>query len=756
MNSNTRFARRALVSCSYFALASMLALGATTAHAAEEPAPPVQIDPENPDFGTRVSELVITGSRMASVAPVNASVEAIEPQSIVTRAAIDQFIPVTSDYTQIVNLTPSMSGSAYNGPGLSETKATLRGFQDGEYNVTYDGIPWGDANGPSHHSTSFFPSSTIGAVVVDRGPGEAGQLGQATFGGSVNLFSPEVSDDRGGSQSVTMGSWNTLLSVTKLNTGDIAQLNGAHALFNFQELKTDGALTFSGAKASNQLVRAVFPLAPHWDLTVLGTWNYTRVFAPDKGGATKTQVALFGKEFALTDNPANPTYYKYNVVTKHTYFNYARLTGQVTPNLTLENTIYSYYYKNDTESALDLSLSPADILAKKGLQVTPVSGGEVVKNGHVPGYTKLNIYQIYGDILHLDQKMDFGMIRTGLWWERSNTGPRARYDYDATANRAPDYRQPAVTGVSRDLEYLQYSGWNQVQPFIDIEWQATPQLTITPGFKYVDFNLRVDAEVNQKSRQPFHGERTFNKSLYYLTANYKMQPNWSFYGQYATGFLVPDIGITQFTNPNLSDVKPQESTNLQAGTVYHGQRFSFDADIYHIDFKNKQQNRVNTATGETEIFNLGGAVYKGIEGQVSYSISDSLYGFANGSVNSAQTQGLTTLGIASGKQIGNAPTSTGAYGLLFHNKDWSISVADKYTGQQWAVEGEVAAYRIPGYNETDVTIVRNFGRYRIEGAVYNLFGTQPVTSITKGKTTPYDLYRFQAPRNFQVSLKGNF
>ncbi len=180
------------------------------------------MDPESADYGRQVDELVVTGNSGATAAaPVKASLEAIEPQSIIDRKSIDQFIPATADYTQIVNLSPSVSGTSFNGPGLGEAKTTLRGFKDGEYNITYDGVPWGDANGPTHHSTSFFPSSTIGAVVVDRGPGEASQLGVASFGGSINLFSPEVSEDRGGSQSVTGGSWNTFMSVTKLNTGAI-------------------------------------------------------------------------------------------------------------------------------------------------------------------------------------------------------------------------------------------------------------------------------------------------------------------------------------------------------------------------------------------------------------------------------------------------------------------------------------------------------------------------------------------------------
>lgn len=752
------------------AVALCLTIASTPALSAEATATTdtgsVKIDPENADYGVRVDELVVASAYGATAAaPVKASLEAVQPQSIIDRKAIDQFIPVTSDYTQIVNLSPSVSGTSFNGPGLGEAKTTLRGFKDGEYNITYDGIPWGDANGPTHHSTSFFPSSTIGAVVVDRGPGEASQLGVASFGGSINLFSPEVSDDFGGSQVVSYGSWNTRMAVTKFSTGDIEQLNGAHALINLQELKTDGYLSYSGATAYNQMVRAVFPLADTWKLTVFGTWNYTKVYTNDNTGSTLTQVALYGKNYGLSNDPSSPNYYKYNVVTKHTYFNYAKLTGDVTPSLKLENTVYSYYYKNDTESALDPTLSPTDIANRTGLQITQVPGGKPVVNGHVPGYTKLNVYKIYGDILHLNQTLPFGVVKAGLWLEKADTGPRARYDYDATlghtsAGWTVDYRQKVLAGVPQYLEYLQYSGWKQYEPFVDVAWNVTPELTVTPGLKYVHETVRVDADVNQSSRLPYHGSKTYTKTLYFLTANYKVQSNLAVYGQYATGFLVPDISATQKVNPNLNDLVPQESTNYQAGVVYHGSRLSLDADVYLVDFTNKLQSMA--VGSETVFFNLGGARYKGVEGSATFAATENLFLFANGSFNSAKARGASTMiggvpvVIAGGKQIANAPKTTAAVGVLFNNDTWSISVADKYTGVQWGAEGEPAAYRIPGYNSTDLTVVYKVGRYRLECAVYNLFDSQKFTSIKPGKTVPYDQYYFQPERNFQVSAKVNF
>lgn len=86
----------------------------------------MKIDPETADYGRQVDELVVTAARgAAAVAPVKVSLEATQPQSIIDRKTIDQFIPATADYTQIVNLSPSVSGTSFNGPGLGEAKPPI-------------------------------------------------------------------------------------------------------------------------------------------------------------------------------------------------------------------------------------------------------------------------------------------------------------------------------------------------------------------------------------------------------------------------------------------------------------------------------------------------------------------------------------------------------------------------------------------------------------------------------------------------------
>src|SRR5882757_804602 len=127
-----------------------------------------------------IETVVVTGTAFdPESAPAKARLETAEPQTIINRSYIEDSVSETADYTTILAIAPGMTGFDTNGPGLSDggVKNTMRGLPDGSFGMTYDGIPFGDTNGPSHHSESYFPATTIGAIAVDRGPGNAGNMG---------------------------------------------------------------------------------------------------------------------------------------------------------------------------------------------------------------------------------------------------------------------------------------------------------------------------------------------------------------------------------------------------------------------------------------------------------------------------------------------------------------------------------------------------------------------------------------------------
>lgn len=683
--------------------------------------------------------VLVSGSTVANRAPVQASLKATQPQSIITATFIEQAVTPLADFNAVARIAPSIGGGvSANGPGLAETKVTLRGFQDGEYNMTYDGIPFGDTNNPTHHSTSYFPARIIGGMVIERGPGNASNLGQATFGGSINLFSKELSQDFNFSPYATFGSWNTRMWGAQVDTGTLANFNDAKLMLNVSRLSTDGYLTYNGVTEDNIQLKLQAPLGQETMLTLFTTYNKIHSFVPDKGGVTLTQVAQFGKNYSLNNDPTSQNYFAYNYNNKKTDFDYIALKSTLGA-WTIDNNLYTYAYNNDTYSGQDAS----------GATATTTKAG-ATGNKNVPGYNKLNSYRVNGDILKLSTQLDAGLLRVGLWLENSSTD-RHTYDLDWTLG-VPN---PKEATAPKNIAYDQRSNWKQYQPFVEFEWAATNSLTITPGLKYVNFNRSLDALVNQGTRIPTKTEQTYKTTLPFLTANYRLSNEWSSYAQVARGFLAPELSMFYVNNPSLSSPKPQTSTNYQLGTVVQSRDFTIDADVYYIDFNNKI---ASTGTGNDLIyFNQGGVVYKGIEGAITYYLGSGFSVHANASLNSAKAKDT-------GLQVAKAPESTSAFGVLYKNAGMYGSLIAKTVGTQFAKDGEPTAYKIAAYTTTDFTIgyklksINQFLRnIKLQAGVNNVFNKLDTTGVSaNSKGVIFDQYTFQAARSWTMSMTADF
>ena len=411
--------------------ASLLVLAGQPISAAAEPAkaissegvPSAADDQKKPASDlAEGSDVVVTATRANEFAPVTASLRTTQPQSVISRSFIEDSLPATADFNEIALISPSVSNfGGANGPGLSESKAQIRGFQDGEYNITYDGVPFGDTNDPTHHSNTFFPSNTIETLVIDRGPGNASQLGQATFGGNVNLFSRATRADASVEAKADYGSFNTDLERVLLQSGAIDALGGTEIVGSAQHIRSDGARTFSPFQSWNGFGKAVIPIGPDVTLSLLATYNENRFNQPDKDGATRAQIAQFGKQFSLTDDASSQTYYGYNTTHKTTDFEIAKLEAHMAPWATFTNRAYTYSYDNETLSGNDVTLfataTPAAIAAAN--VVTPTPGAKAVAG--IPGYTKTNKYRVYGNIAQTSFDFGFAALTVGAWLEHSDT-----------------------------------------------------------------------------------------------------------------------------------------------------------------------------------------------------------------------------------------------------------------------------------------------------------------------------------------------
>ncbi|MEO6386776.1 MAG: TonB-dependent receptor [Croceibacterium sp.] len=735
ISSVRRYRAASLFSLSLAAIASAMA---APAYAADESAADTTTPSSDIAEG---SDIVVTATVANEIAPVTASLAATQPQAIVSRSFIEESLPPTADFNQLALIAPSFSNNGSNGGmGISESKGQLRGFSDGEYNITYDGIPFGDTNDPTHHSNTFFPSNTVETVVVERGPGNAANLGQATFGGSVNLFSRATRPDMGAEFKGAYGSFNTFLGRGMLQSGAIDSLGGTEVLVGGQYVDSDTRLSYSPYHQVNLFGKAVVPLGSNVTMTLLSTYNKNHFNQPDNDGATLAQVALYGKTFSLNNDPATPQYFGYNYTDKTTDFEYIKLEADLTSNISLTNQLYTYYYNNSTYSDADVTLTPADVLKAKS---TNANGTKNV--GVLLGYSKLNSYRTYGDILKA--AVDFGpaSLTIGGWVEWNDTH-RKRYQYDLTKGNglftAYDYKYLSTPGNPGYINYDQDSTGNQFQPFAELEIRPLEGLRITPGIKHIHFSRNIDAIANQGTHAAANFHESWDSTLPFLTVNYRPTDGLALYAQYAKGFLAPPLSVLYIKDPSKNIVEPQTSQNYQLGFVYHGSRLSVDADVYYIDFNNKFASRKDGA-GDTIFYNQGGVTYKGVEGQLTYAFDHGFALFANASRNFAQDKDTDL-------QVGTAPFMTAALGALYRSGPVNLSVVDKYIGAQYADDGEPADLRIPGYNTAIIAGSYDFGNLSVGFSVSDLFNSTKVTKIDVNGA-PYDQYHFQPGREFSIS-----
>ena len=688
----------------------------------------------------------------SAVAPTQASLDATQPQSVITREFIEQSVAPTAEYSRVVNIAPSVSGDSANGPGLSETKTTMRGFSDDQYNITFDGIPWGDTNNPAHHSTSFFPAAVIGGVVVERGPGNASNLGFATFGGSLNLFSKQAGKERSTTVFAALGTWNTQLYGVAFESGRLADFGNGTVQVNLQHLQSDGYLTLNHIKSDNLTVKIERPvdIGQSSTLTAFASLNKITYVQPDNSkGPTLAQVALYGKNYSLNQDPASFNFAGYNHTGKDTDFDYLRLRTRWTPTLSTEAQLYTYAYDNQTISSTD----PTGLTAP-GTKVGP-SG-----NKDIPGIDKQNKYRVYGGLFKAEQSLWAGLLRGGLWVERSDTD-RHQYDIDLTLGNARDPRETKPTPLQQpSVLFDQKSTIDSLQPYAEFEWQPRPGTLVTPGVKLLDIRRSVDASINQTTRLPLNAAVRYKSTLPFLTVNQQLGTGLAAYAQYAEGFQIPDLKSFYITDPTRNSSDPQKSTNYQLGVVGQSQQLTWDADLYQIDFRNKYVSNGLGGTAAAYV-NVGGATYKGVEAQLTWLVGGGLALYANGSVNKATA-------TDTGKQISGAPDMTAALGLLFNQGPWSASLIGKRTGathqQDYSANpATYVDYRVAATTNTDLSVSYTFRHpmpqakaLKLQLNVFNLQNKQAVTSISPGKTLAGDQYTFQAPRSLQVSAKLDF
>jgi iron complex outermembrane receptor protein len=643
------------------------------------------------------------------------------PQSVVSEQTLHEIASPVGDFGTAANFTPSFVSSAPNGPGFDAAKnMSLRGFTDGQFNVTMDGIPFGDPDNFQHHSTSYFPTAVLQQVVIDRSPGGAPDLGYASFGGSVNLYSETIPDEARARVYASYGSFNTALGGATLNTAAPHESGQTGVLTTLQYAQSDGALSESAGYKDDIFLKSV-TLLGSVKLTAAYTYDRYRFYNP--GSITTTELAEIGSSYGFNNDPASPDYYRYSSTRRSADFGYVKAEGSFSERWRFEDKVYTYSYQNTGDGLSGDQTSSAIGKGYPGLAPSDIGGRLTVES-----------YRTVGNDVRAAYADGYGTFLLGTWVEHSWQN-ESRIAQDFTTGALYNANKAAHNPIYFDFG----AHLDTIQPYAEYAWQATEALNVRFGVRYRDVTRDLDASVISNFKPGTSGtvSRTVVATLPSVDATYRLGNNTSLLAQISRGSLVPSQAFFYTANPAAGNQTHAETaTAYQLGITHGTSRYGVSFYAYDINFDNYVSTVVEN--GNTFYVNSGGVRYRGLETEDHLVIGGGLSAVGNASLLRATylQSDMTSALQHSGDTIPYAPKYTALAGLVYRQGLWSASLLAKFIGTEYQGKNgsaDGAAYRVNAYSYTNATATRNFvglpgvENLRLTFGVNNLFNSHAIT-----------------------------
>ena len=718
----------------------------------------------------------------AETSPAGNTLDATTARTEISTAVIKNFMAPVADFAEVIQQAPGAFSTNPNGIGLGQGKSYFRGFSDGQYTMTFDGIPFEDTNSPTHHSWASFPSQWISSTDFNRSPGQASDFGPTNFGGSINMKSPELQADPDIRGTVTYGSYNTKLLSLDADSGLFGPGKKDSVLINVNAMTSDGYQTYNKQQRDAGYGKYQHRFSSRTSLSLYGgvvdIWNNT----PNTTNPTRAQVAQYGDNYLMDNTPLlangapDPYYFGYNKYHVQTDFEYAAFTSDLGNGWKFDTKAYTtrYWNKQFYQNGATVNLSSAK----------------------PSGVDKLNGYRHAGDTLSVSKESRYGVFRTGAWYDWAYTD---RYQVPSNI----------LSGLDTPLgNFHEHFVTQSFQPFAEFEWHAAPKLVVTAGVKAADYKMTLNQyQDNGKTVGCLGGTAStdfgtgapnciggakfvthsinYNNWLPTLTARYRVWKQWSAYGQFAEGSVIPVSSVFDVPGGNvLTPPKPTLAKTYQAGSVLKMNRFTLDMDAYYVHFQNGYDSYTDPITTEPVFVATGPSNTKGVEAEYNLAIGHGLSVYGNLSVGSAKYQ--TGANYPNGGMwVANTPGNVEGLSLLWQHGNYDMGVTWKRVGQYYNDNGSLT-YKINGismpypvdqaitinpFSITNVFLnytVKNASRLRgtkVQLAINNLADSHNIVGVTAATAatlttsyvqSPSDLLNMLPGRSISLTITGGY
>ena len=652
---------------------------------------PIMMSVESLATSITVSETI---SLAAATAPMGNTLETLTTRTQISQDFIKNFMSPIADYAEYVNYAPGTFSYNGNGVGLGQGKTFFRGFGDGKYTMTFDGVPFEDSNDPTHHSWANFPSGWTDAVDFNRSPGLSSEFGPSNFGGSINMQSPQLVPDPNIRATGSYGSFNTRLLQLDAESGFFGPGKKNSFLMDIQQLLSDGYQTGNFQKRVAGYGKYQYRINDTSSLTLYGglvdIWTNT----PDSNMPRRDQVAMYGDNYLQSYNPflpgggVDPFFYGYSTYHVQTDFEYASYSVGSVKDWHLDLKLYTTRYWNK------------QFLQKGGVPGVPYD----VNNAATPAaIDKLNGYRYAGETATVSKQTKWGIFRTGLWYEWTYTD---RYQYPSNLvtqmnTPFPNFHEHFITQT--------------IHPFGEFEWHAAPKLVVTVGIKDAGYTFDITqfqdngktvgclggtlVKANTTTNTPPYcigGAQsvkhsvTYNSWLPNAAARYAIKSNWSVYAQFAEGSAIPPSAVFDVPGGNvLTPPHPTIAKNYQVGSVTKHRRWTLDVDAYYVHFQNGYASFTDVLSAEPVYTPTGPSNTRGIEAESNIILGAGFSLYLNGTLGSAKYQTGQNYPNG-GRWVQNTPRDVETVVLLWRHKNYDFGLVNKNVGRMYNDNGTLS------------------------------------------------------------------
>jgi iron complex outermembrane receptor protein len=690
----------------------------------------------------------------ADEAPQGNTLDAFAARTEITPAVIQNFMAPVADFAEVIQQAPGAFSTNPNGIGLGQGKSYFRGFSDGQYTLTFDGIPFEDTNTPTHHSWASFPSQWISSTDFDRSPGLPSNFGPTNFGGSINLKSPELQADPEIRGTFTYASFNTKLYSLDAESGLLGSKKQDSILMNINAMTSAGYQTnnFQQRDAGYAKYQHRFNATSSLSLYggVVDIWNHT----PNTTNPTRAQVAQYGDNYLLDATPLlpngqpDPYYYGYDKYHVQTDFEYASYTTELSGHWKIDTKAYTtrYWNKQFYQNGATINLTTSK----------------------PSGVDKLNGYRHAGDTFILSNESKWGVFRTGIWYDWAYTD---RYQIPSNP----------ITEVDTPLpNFHEHFYTTTAQPFAEYEFRPTQRFVITAGIKAATYSMYLNqyqdngktvgclggtlttypasAGIWAGAPECVGGVQFVNHSILYnswlptVAARYRIWRQWSTYAEFAEGSVIPPSSVFDVPGGNvLTPPKPTIAKTYQAGSVLKLNRFTLDADAYYVHFQNAYSSYTDPTTGEPVFVATGPSNTKGVEAESNVALGYGFSIYGNLSFGSAKYQEGANIPNG-GQWVANTPSNIEGISALWQHRNFDMGIVYKRVGRYYQDNGTLnykingisvpfpvdQAYTISPWELTNLFLnytIKNSSHFRgtkIQLAVNNLANSHSLVGITPG------------------------